>query len=484
MTQTDYPKRNQMSAQTFLKGKTTTIGLSKGGKPVMIANGVAIALSKIAYNLLRQGITENLQYFEFKVDNNWIPCICKGKQSYNLSINDLLRSLVKPEYVLLFDLDGTLLDTDMANNCAYEYALRKITGRSDYSALRGLQRITRKDVAAINSINAETLESIINVKQYYYGFLLSYGGITPFITEDILKRHYQRNNCYLVTSANNERTQKLIEHYQLRQYFKNIIYTDSNDKYNNITAKIGVNASQIILFENEKNATISAIGNGILRNHIVIVDNNVLKKHIIRHNAFLKYDTLAFYHTYYIGYKKPLNPDFINDLKNQFCTIPTNQLQIAFDKLVRYLINGIEWIYNILKKEELTIITIPRAKSESTYQPQQQLFKQGVSETIKKLCTNKSIKLIDGSHFITRHTNTKTTHLSKCQTIVNDGKMPYVGITYDTCSISNEVVGKDILLIDDIYTKDVNIDEDAIQALYDRGAKSVTFYSICRTYKV
>lgn len=62
--------------------------------------------------------------------------------------------------------------------------------------------------------------------------------------------------------------------------------------------------------------------------------------------------------------------------------------------------------------------------------------------------------------------------------------MPYVGITHDTCNISEEVDGKDILLIDDIYTKDVNIDEDAIQALYDKGAKSVTFYSICKTYKI
>jgi hypoxanthine-guanine phosphoribosyltransferase len=30
--------------------------------------------------------------------------------------------------------------------------------------------------------------------------------------------------------------------------------------------------------------------------------------------------------------------------------------------------------------------------------------------------------------------------------------MPYPGITKATCTISNEVKGKDILLIDDLYT--------------------------------
>lgn len=307
MTQkTNYPKRNQMSAKQFLAGKQIEVGLTKTGKRVCIADGIIIALSDFAYNIMKSKSVEGLQYFEFQVeDGNWVPCICKCKQLY-LSINDLLRSQIRPEYVLLFDLDGTLLDTDMANNCAYEYALRKITGQSNYSALSDLRRITRKDVAAINGIDAETLETIISVKQNDYGFLLSHGGVTPFITEYILKRHYQRNSCYLVTSADKERARELIEYYQLQSYFKDIIHTDSNDKYNDIAAKIGVNVSQIILLENEENAITNALHNGIWRTHIVIVDNDTLKKYIILQNNFLKHNTLAFYHTYYIGYKKHL----------------------------------------------------------------------------------------------------------------------------------------------------------------------------------
>ena len=61
--------------------------------------------------------------------------------------------------------------------------------------------------------------------------------------------------------------------------------------------------------------------------------------------------------------------------------------------------------------------------------------------------------------------------------------MPYAGITNDTCTLSDSIVGKNILLIDDLYTKTINIDEDCLQALIDKGAKQVYFYSVGKTIK-
>jgi predicted amidophosphoribosyltransferase len=43
------------------------------------------------------------------------------------------------------------------------------------------------------------------------------------------------------------------------------------------------------------------------------------------------------------------------------------------------------------------------------------------------------------------------------------------------------VRGEHIILVDDIYTPGVNIDEDAIQALYNCGAAHVTFYAVAKT---
>ncbi|MDI9366643.1 MAG: hypothetical protein QM541_16925 [Flavobacterium sp.] len=86
----------------------------------------------------------------------------------------------------------------------------------------------------------------------------------------------------------------------------------------------------------------------------------------------------------------------------------------------------------------------------------------------------------NGTKYIIRHTHTRTTHLDR-NGEGGEGNLPYPGITKDTCTISEQAKGKDILLIDDLYTKRVNIDEDAIQALIDNGANSVTFYSFGKT---
>jgi predicted amidophosphoribosyltransferase len=60
--------------------------------------------------------------------------------------------------------------------------------------------------------------------------------------------------------------------------------------------------------------------------------------------------------------------------------------------------------------------------------------------------------------------------------------LPYPGITKKTCTINYPgIYNQNIILIDDIYTNGVNIDEDCIQALLDSGAKNVIFYAIAYT---
>jgi len=126
------------------------------------------------------------------------------------------------------------------------------------------------------------------------------------------------------------------------------------------------------------------------------------------------------------------------------------------------------------QQEDLTVCVVPRAKAENTYEANQLLFKKVVQYMINEL------NFKDGSNYIVRHTNTRTTHRNRAG-YGGDGEMPYPGITKKTCHISNKVNGKNILLIDDLYTKTINIDEDAIQALLDYGARSVIFYAVGKT---
>lgn len=87
----------------------------------------------------------------------------------------------------------------------------------------------------------------------------------------------------------------------------------------------------------------------------------------------------------------------------------------------------------------------------------------------------------NGTSTIVRKIDTATTHLAR-SSAKNDGPMPYPGITNDTCYIDkSKIYGREVLLIDDIYTRYCNIDEDCIQALLSYGAKRVVFYSVAYT---
>jgi len=204
-----------------------------------------------------------------------------------------------------------------------------------------------------------------------------------------------------------------------------------------------------------------------------------MERFTITHNEFLEQDVEAYYHTDFGGVGFPGNPNFLYRLKNDpHHNWSEIQLQNAQNQLRGILIQDLRQLQSTININSFTVCVIPRAKADNTYQPNQLLFKTTISNTINELGDN----FIDGTSYITRHTNTRTTHLRRpIQGYNNDGDAPYPGISNNTCDILEQINGQDILLIDDIYTRTINIDEDMIQALFDQGANSVTFYAIGRT---
>jgi hypothetical protein len=202
-------------------------------------------------------------------------------------------------------------------------------------------------------------------------------------------------------------------------------------------------------------------------------------KFIICSNDYLCKDITAFYHTdYHSGGNWKIESTIENmiwTLKNDSSPFPL-RLPRARQQFENILSSDLPQILSSTNFNSLTVCVVPRAKKDSYYRNDQLYFRQIINDVVNQLNGFQN-----GTEFIKRHTNTKTTHLKGEDG--GDGKLPYIGITKNTCTISNEVQNKDILLIDDIYTKGVNIDEDAIQALLDNGAKSIFFYAIGKTVR-
>lgn len=208
-------------------------------------------------------------------------------------------------------------------------------------------------------------------------------------------------------------------------------------------------------------------------------------------SGYLSQQVIGYHHQYYLGYNQPGNPDFINVLKNTYNKTGEGALEEAKNSVVKILSQDIPQIMRLNRLDQCMCVCIPRAKAEDTYTDKQLFFKRAVSEAADFLRMY-GYGVENGSHVFLRHTNTCTTHLSKAKyqgrkarwgdrTIdidVNDGNMPYPGITRDTCWIHEQVRGKNVILIDDIYTPGVGIDEDAAQALLEMGAKRVILYTI------
>ena len=201
-----------------------------------------------------------------------------------------------------------------------------------------------------------------------------------------------------------------------------------------------------------------------------------MKNFSILREDWLEADTQAYFSVEYRGFRHPNNPNYINVLKNDRHDYNENQIIYAKKKLAEVLKTDLPLIFDDIGLKSLIVCIVPRAKKEEYYSKTQ----LGFSETIKDVLKDFP-KLKDGTEYIKRVENTKTTHLRDFVSRYSWEPEPYKGISKDTCEFSDKIKGKDILLIDDVYTKGVNIDEDMIEALFQSGAKSVTFYAIAYT---
>lgn len=213
-----------------------------------------------------------------------------------------------------------------------------------------------------------------------------------------------------------------------------------------------------------------------------MLNTMTMKTFTIEANTFLTRKIEGFYNTDFGGSYYPGNPNYLYQIKNDphhnWTTLHIKQSQNQLRSVIQ---DDLPKIASQLGINNLTVCVVPRAKALHTYRPDQLLFKKTVQEVIHSL----DHLFIDGIDSIVRVKDTLTTHLTRpIANYDNNGPDVYKGISQDTCQFDiQNIRGKDILLIDDVYTKTANVAEDMIQTLLNFGAKNVYFYCIGNTIK-
>lgn len=174
--------------------------------------------------------------------------------------------------VLLFDMDGTLIDTDACNTKAYKAAIEVVLG-GDYAELLDISRIERRVLRErLSWISEKQLADIIALKEKFYTQFIDDIRIIPS-TMEILNRFGETHKVVLVTNARRGRTMQTLRHLHLENSFDAIVTKDDCngcDKFTAAISRLNLKAQDVWVFENEEVQAMAAVAAGININHIIL----------------------------------------------------------------------------------------------------------------------------------------------------------------------------------------------------------------------
>jgi beta-phosphoglucomutase-like phosphatase (HAD superfamily) len=179
--------------------------------------------------------------------------------------------------ILFFDLDGTLVDTNLANFLSYKKAISstiKFKCDLNYNPEIRFNRSTLR--SAIPNLSEEEYLNIIIKKEKCYEDYLPETKLNTSVT-NILKKYSKTNITVLVTNCRQTRAMRTLQYHNLNDKFSHFFYrqlSDNNTKINkfeNALMKLGVSPNLVIVFENEIAETIDANNAGIPYSNIIKV---------------------------------------------------------------------------------------------------------------------------------------------------------------------------------------------------------------------
>jgi beta-phosphoglucomutase len=178
-----------------------------------------------------------------------------GKQKMNKINGDIN---ITTDTIFFFDMDGTLIDTNLANFLSYKKAIHSVKKSDPDLTYNPDNRLNRSNLKnAVPDLSETDYERIIQEKEEYYKDFLKETKVNTEMV-DILSKYSKTNKTVLVTNCRKDRALTILNHFGLADKFDNIFYrhtTDNGEKINkfqNAISKLRVPANLVVAFENEE----------------------------------------------------------------------------------------------------------------------------------------------------------------------------------------------------------------------------------------
>ena len=186
-----------------------------------------------------------------------------------LKINVCKMRECSNQLTFVFDLDNTLVETDLANNLSYMDAINTVLNTSiswDFHS-----RFTRNELHQLfPNLSEELYQSVIRTKNECFYTHMSETTLNTNLVKVLSVLHNTGCRTILLTNCHRERALSVCNYYGISQFFSDKYFAEDKEgsKYEVLIRK-GYDMSSVILFENEIEGAQEAMANGIAERNII-----------------------------------------------------------------------------------------------------------------------------------------------------------------------------------------------------------------------
>ncbi len=176
---------------------------------------------------------------------------------------------MRNEKIAIFDLDGTVVDTDAANSAAYNVALRR-AGIWNFSGLVG--RITANTIRDIvEGLSGAEVDEVVRmkIKAYCHELWRTHLGPAADALRCVLLNRDAFDKIVLLSNSTEHRAMETLRYYGWGNLFDEIVCNAGiGDKYENYFKSFDSDPAACVVWENEEGQIMSAIAAGVKTENI------------------------------------------------------------------------------------------------------------------------------------------------------------------------------------------------------------------------